>query len=272
MSEMPVCETLLLERTEGRLNLSFNRPEKRNAINSVMGAEFASVIEWLKETPAVRVVVLRGVGGHFCAGGDIKERKNMADEELDGSEDPIMARNKKAGLAFQAFEHLPQTTISVVEGSAFGGGMGYACLTDITILTKGARMGMPETTLGVAPAQIAPYVVKRIGLTRARQLALTAERFDGHAAYNYGIGQYLCEDHEVNQVMEDVVAKVLNCGPLANAATKEIMLKVGKLSDEDLIAFSASKFAILNRGDEGKEGQTAFAEKRKPSWQVIGDE
>ena len=267
MSTMPKCEFLLLEQIGGRLNMSFNRPESRNAINNQMGEELAAVVSWLQDNDDVRVVVVRGVGGHFCAGGDIKERRNMADEDTSSGKDPIMERNRTAGLAFMKFENLPQTTISMVEGSAFGGGMGYACLTDITIVTKGARMGMPETTLGVAPAQIAPYVVKRIGLTRARQLALTAERFDGAKAFEYGVAQYLCDDADADKVLDEVVAKVLNCGPKANAATKAIMLRVGTVAAEDVISFSAQTFSELNRSAEGLEGQTASAEKRKPAWQ-----
>jgi len=267
MPDMPVCETLLLEAQDGRLNLTFNRPEARNAINSRMAAELAEVVDWLDGNSDIRVVVVRGAGGHFCAGGDIKERRNMADVEASGGVDPLMEDNRSAGMQFLKFERLDQTTIALVEGSAFGGGMGYACLTDITIVTKGARLGMPETTLGVAPAQIAPYVVKRIGLTRARQLALTAERFDGATAYDYGIAQYLCEDDQADAVLDEVVAKVLNCGPMANAATKQIMLRVGTLPPEDLVRFSAERFAEMNRSAEGLEGQSAFAEKRKPSWQ-----
>ncbi|MAZ02872.1 MAG: enoyl-CoA hydratase [Sneathiella sp.] len=272
MHKLPDCEFLKLEVIGPRLNLTFNRPDQRNAINSQMGAEFAAVVDWLENTQDVRVVVLRGAGGHFCAGGDIKERRNMAEDVVTAARDPIMERNQSAGLAFLKFENLPQTTIAVVEGSAFGGGMGYACLADITIVAEGARMGMPETTLGVAPAQIAPYVVKRIGLTRARQLALTAERFDGAKAFEYGIAQYLAADNEIDHMLEEVVARILKCGPMANAATKAIMLKVGSLPDEEMIRFSAEKFSELNRGAEGKEGQSAFAEKRKPAWQVAGDD
>ncbi|GLQ05551.1 enoyl-CoA hydratase/isomerase family protein [Sneathiella chinensis] len=268
MNAIPKTEFLLLAEKNGRLDITFNRPEQRNAINNAMAAEFAAVVEWLENTPDIRLVVLRGAGGHFCAGGDIKERKNQATTDAGDGGDPLAERNANAGLMFRRFEYLPQTTIAVVEGSAFGGGMGYACLADITILSTSARMGMPETTLGVAPAQIAPYVVKRIGLTRARQLALTAERFDGKAAYEYGIGQYLAEPEELEAITEEVAARVLKCGPAANAATKDIMLQVGKRPDEDMIRYSAEKFAALNRSPEGIEGQTAFAEKRKPSWQV----
>lgn len=271
MQDLPKCEHLLLEVIGSRLNLTFNRPDQRNAINSKMGAEFAAVVDWLEASKLVRVVVLRGAGGHFCAGGDIKERRSMAEDTVEGGEDPIRARNKSAGMAFLKFEHLPQTTIAVVEGSAFGGGMGYACLADITVVAEGARMGMPETTLGIAPAQIAPYVVKRIGLTRARQLALTGERFDGTKAYDYGIAQYLCADKDVDRTLAEVVERVMRCGPLANAATKAIMLKVGSLPEEEMVGFSAEKFAELNRSSEGKEGQSAFAEKRKPVWQLNGE-
>ncbi len=267
MTEMPFCEMLKLERTGSRLSILFNRPEQRNAINMQMGREFASVVDWLGQEDAIRLVLLRGAGGHFCAGGDIKERKNQVETTAADGEDPIFIRNRQAGMAFLDFERLPQTTIAVVEGSAFGGGMGYACLADITIVSTTARLGMPETTLGVAPAQIAPYVVKRIGLTRARQLALTGERFDGTQAYHYGIAQYLAEPDELEETVERVAADIMRCGPKANAATKLIMSNVGKYQDEELIAQSARIFANLNRSGEGKEGQTAFAEKRKPSWQ-----
>jgi len=267
MATMPKAEMLLLTLVQGRLDITFNRPAQRNAINAQMSAELRAVVDWLADNSEVRLVVLRGAGGHFCAGGDIKERKNMAEVEAKDGIDPIMEKNRQAGLSFLKFERLPQTTIAMVEGSAFGGGMGYACLADITIIAKGARMGMPETTLGVAPAQIAPYVVKRIGLTRARQLALTSERFGGAKAVEYGVGQYLCEDADADKTIDEVVAKVMKCGPLANAATKQIMLRVGTLGDEEMVRFSAETFAELNRAGEGKEGQTAFAEKRKPSWQ-----
>jgi isohexenylglutaconyl-CoA hydratase len=267
-SGMPDCQFLQLSVRDGRLDLVFNRPAQRNAINSAMGEEFRQTVQWLQTEPSVRVVVMRGAGGHFCAGGDIKERRDMADDQVADGEDALMERNRQAGMAFLAFEHLPQTTIAAVEGSAFGGGLGYACLADITVVTRGARLGMPETTLGVAPAQIAPFVVKRIGLTRARQLALTAERFGGQQAFEYGIAQYLCDDDQLDATVDEVVGRVLQCGPMANAATKAIMLRVGHEEPESMIRYSAERFAELNRGDEGKEGQSAFAEKRPPSWQV----
>lgn len=261
----PDCETIRLTVRGGRLDMVLNRPDQRNAINSQLAEEFAAIVDWLAGNEDIRVVVLSGAGGHFCAGGDIKERRDQSDTAQGVAE--IAERNRRGGLMFLAFEALPQTTIAAVDGSAFGGGLGLACLADLTVVTHGARLGMPETTLGVAPAQIAPFVVRRIGLTRARQLALTGERFGGEKAVEYGIAQYLAEDGDLDATVDAVVNRVLHCGPKANAATKRIMLAVGSMSGEDMAAFSAGIFAELNAGDEGKEGQQAFREKRRPAWQ-----
>lgn len=266
MTALPPCETLVLRQAGARLDVLFNRPEQRNAINSVMAREFSDVVDWLERTPAVRVVTLRGAGGHFCAGGDIKERRNMADET--GGTQAIEQRNRNVGHMFLRFAKLPQTTIALVEGSAFGGGFGYACITDITILARGARMGMPETRIGVAPAQIAQWVARRIGLPRALQLALTAERFDGETAYGYGVGQYLCDDGEAELVLEEVVAKVEACGPLACAAAKRIMDAVNAGREVELIDLASREFGRLNGGAEAREGQSAFVEKRAPVWET----
>ncbi|MGB0855163.1 MAG: enoyl-CoA hydratase/isomerase family protein [Pikeienuella sp.] len=263
---LPTCETLLPTQKGSRLDVVLNRPESRNAINARMAEEFSALLDWLNECDGIRLVVLRGAGGHFCAGGDIKERRSMGEEAAQDGSDPVKARNERAGQGFLKFQNLPQTTIAAVEGSAFGGGLGFACMADITIVTKGARMGMPETRLGIAPAQIAPFVVKRVGLARARQLALTASRFGGQQAYDYGIAQYLCEDGELDQMLEDVAAQVMACAPKASAATKEILLAVGTIPDDELPGFAAERFAALSRGPEGREGQAAFAEKRAPNW------
>jgi len=268
MSNLPKADYLELGLSDGRLDVTFNRADQRNAMNQQMITEFCAVLDWLQSTKDVRVVVLRGAGGHFSAGGDIKERRGQLDHIEEDGRDPLIERNIQAGKMFADLERLPQTTISAVEGSAFGGGFGYACVTDITILARSAKMGMPETTLGVVPAQIAPYVVRRIGLSEARKIALTAERIDGDTAYKLGVGQYLCDDDDLDATVNEIVNNVLKCGPNANAVTKDIMRNVGTMPIDALSRYSAEQFAVLNRSDEGREGQAAFAEKRKPKWQV----
>jgi len=269
----PQFKTLILTRTGGCLEVLLNRPEKRNAMNQQMSAELHELLDWLVLQQTLRVIVFRGAGGHFCAGGDIKERRAQAEQSAESSaDDALLQRNIRAGQMLAKLQHLPQTTVALVEGSAFGGGLGILCVTDIAIVATSAKLGMPETTLGIAPAQIAPYVVKRVGLTRARQLALTAERFDGSRAYQYGFAQYLCDDNELQSTLDEVVGRILRCGPRANAATKRILLGLGNHSEADTIRFSAEEFATLNRGAEGREGQSAFVEKRAPAWQIKTDE
>ncbi len=270
---LPQLQTISLTRAGGCLEVLLNRPEKRNAMNQQMSAELHQLLDWLVPQSELRVVVFRGAGGHFCAGGDIKERHAQAEQTAESSaDDALLQRNIRAGQMLAKIQNLPQTTVALVEGSAFGGGLGILCVTDIAIVAASARLGMPETTLGIAPAQIAPYVVKRVGLTRARQLALTAERFDGARAYQYGFAQYLCEVDDLQTTLDKVVGQVLQCGPQANATTKRILLGVGNHSEADSIRYSAEEFATLNRNDEGREGQSAFVEKRAPAWQVEADE
>lgn len=263
--KLPDCETLKLTLRNTRLDILMNRPEQRNAINAQMAAELTDLLNRLHATRDVRLVVLRGAGGNFCAGGDIKERKAVAEAAVPGT-DPVKERNERAGWMFRTLQNLPQTTIAAVEGSAFGGGLGFACCADLTIVTESARMGMPEVTLGIAPAQIAPFVVKRVGLSRARQLALTASRFGGREAYEFGVAQYLCADNGMDAKIEEVTAQVTRCAPMASAATKEILLAVGSIPDAEMAAFAAERFSALANGPEGREGQLAFVEKRPPAW------
>ncbi|MEW4982600.1 MAG: enoyl-CoA hydratase-related protein [Cycloclasticus sp.] len=266
MMSLPSTETILLKQSNGRLYITLNRPERRNAMNNQMNQELHELADFLAAERSIRVVILLGAGGHFCAGGDIKERKQQTDSSTNTS-DPARERNIRSGHLFKKFWSLPQTLIVVVEGSAMGGGFGLACLADLTLVHKDAKLGMPETTLGIAPAQIAPYVVKRIGLTRAKQMALTGERVDGETAYRLGIAQYLAPSSEsLLELLESVIQQVERCGPKACAATKMIMQEVGGRDDEEMIEFSANIFSELNKQEEGREGHSAFVEKRKPIW------
>ncbi len=266
MNNLPDFETLLLKGIDGRLYVTLNRPAQRNAMNNQMNKELHELVDYLTDNDAVRVLILRGAGGHFCAGGDIKERKSQTESSIEGY-DPARERNIRSGQLLHKFWNLSQTFIAVVEGAAMGGGFGFACLADLTIIQKDARLGMPETTLGIAPAQIAPYVVNRIGLTRAKQMALTGARINGEAAFHLGIAQYLADDEEsLNAIVESVVDQVERCAPKACAATKKIMQQVGRSDGEKMIVDAADIFSSLNKNDEGKEGHAAFVEKRKPVW------
>lgn len=241
-------------------------------MNNEMVQELHDLADFLATTALIRVVILRGAGGDFCAGGDIKERKTQTDT-ADVGTDPARERNIRSGNLFNKFWNLPQTLIVVVEGAAMGGGFGLACLADLTLVHAQAKMGMPETTLGIAPAQIAPYVVNRIGLSKAKQMALTGQRINGEDAYQLGVAHYCAESSKaLDELLELVLESVERCGPKACAATKKIMHQAVEKINEQTINFAAEVFSELNKQQEGREGQSAFVEKRNPNWLVDSGE
>ncbi|KAF1051822.1 MAG: 2,3-dehydroadipyl-CoA hydratase [Stenotrophomonas maltophilia] len=157
--------------------------------------------------------------------------------------------------------------MAVLEGAVLGGGFGLACVSDIAISAASAQFGLPETSLGVIPAQIAPFVVKRIGLTQARRLALTAARFDGQQALQLGLVHFSeADDHGLEQRLQTCLEQVRQCAPGANAATKALLLASEDSALGPLLDEAAQQFAAAVTGAEGSEGTLAFMQKRKPSW------
>jgi isohexenylglutaconyl-CoA hydratase len=264
--KLPDCTTLKLEFDAGVLRLALNRPEKRNAMNLAMVEEIAAVFEAASADRLVRAVVIRGEGGHFCAGGDIS---GMDIDDLDEEQAAAATWrfNRVFGHMITRVNHAPQVVITLLEGAVLGGGLGLACVSDVAIADSGAKFSMPETGLGIIPAQIAPFVVKRIGLTQARRMALLGERLDGAAATEMGISHYLTHSsEEMDSLLKDVLAKVRRCAPGANAMTKKLMLQVDTVELEALLDHAADLFTESIRKGEGKEGTRAFLEKRQPAW------
>ena len=161
----------------------------------------------------------------------------------------------------------PQAVIVLVEGAAIGGGLGLACVGDVTIVTRDARFRLSETSLGIPPAQIAPFVTERVGLTQARRLMLTGARFEGAEAVQYGIGHILAEDSaDMEAKCAEVLAQIAMCAPGANATTKRIVFETTRLPRAQALDFAALGFADCMLSAEGREGVSAFIEKRKPNW------
>ena len=263
MSTLPDCQTLLLERHNGVLHITLNRPQSRNAMSLQMVAELRSVLAATRDDRAIRALVIGGADGHFCAGGDIKD---MAAARAQG---PGAYRdlNRAFGALLQAVQHAPQVVVTVLQGAVLGGGFGLACVSDIAIADHQAQFGLPETSLGLLPAQIAPFVVQRIGLTQARRLALTAARFDGIQARRMGLVHFVEQDPQaLAERLDEVLAHVLCCAPGANAATKQLLLASALQPSDELLDQAALWFAEAVTGAEGTEGTVAFVQKRKPGW------
>lgn len=263
MSALPVCQTLLLESHNGVLHVTLNRPESRNAMSLQMVVELREVLAAVRDDRTVRALVIGGAGGHFCAGGDIKDMANARAQGTTAYRD----LNRVFGALLQEVQHAPQVVITVLQGAVLGGGFGLACVSDVALADHQAQFGLPETSLGLLPAQIAPFVVQRIGLTQARRLALTAARFDGTQAKRLGLVHFVEHDAQgLAERLDEVLAHVLCCAPEANALTKKLLLASAGQPSDGLLDEAAEWFGQAVNGTEGIEGTMAFVQKRKPRW------
>ena len=266
MINLPKTENILLEQDAGWLTIWFNRPDNRNALSKELTTELKEVLNAVRDKKNIRGITLRGKGGVFCAGGDLKGFKNNYQGGSQTVED-IAAASRQGGQMFDLINELPQVVLILVEGAAIAGGLGMVCCADAVAVTKDARFAMTETAIGIPPAQIAPFVAQRLGLRIARRLMVTASRFDGEEAHRLGLADYVVDDAAgLDQIEADMKKQVRRCAPGANAVTKAIVLATRHLNREQQLDFAAKGIAECMLSDEGREGVASFIEKRKPIW------
>ena len=266
MTALPDTTALILEQQGSVLTIWLNRPEAKNALSAEMVDELSAVLDACRDKRELRTIILRGKGGFFCAGGDIKGFKSgLQGGEPDKVE--VARGNRTFGDLMIKLNEQPQVVIMLVEGAAIGGGLGLACIGDVTIVTRETRFRLSETSLGIPPAQIAPFVTERVGLTQARRLMLTGARFKGEEAVQYGIAHLLAKDAaDMEAKCAEVLAQIALCAPGANAVTKSIVFETTRLPRADALDFASRGFADCMLSEEGREGVAAFVEKRKPQW------
>ena len=240
---MATLQTVTLHTDHrGVATLALNRPQVHNAFNDVVITELTHVLGRLGADPAVRVVVLTGVGETFSAGGDLGWMKSMIG--FSAAENEADAR-QLANL-LELLDRLPKPTVARVNGSALGGGVGLVACCDIAVGVENAKFGLTEVRLGLAPATIAPYVIRAIGAREARRYFLTGERFDARHALRIGL---------------------LHGGPQALVACKRLVEDVQTPVDREVLKRdTAALIARLRVSDEGQEGLRAFFARRAPEW------
>lgn len=266
MTQLPKTTATINELANGWLTIWFNTPDNRNALTTELSADLRATLRAVHDDRRVRGITLRGKGGTFCAGGDLKSFSSGFHKGAALHED-VAATNRAGGVMFAQINSMPQVVVALIEGAAIAGGLGIACCCDVVAVTKDAKFALTETQIGIAPAQIAPYVVQRVGLTNARRLMLTGARFNGEQSAFLGIADFVANDTVGLEAVEaDIKTGVMRCAPGANAATKEIVLATPHLSPAEMREFAAKRFADCMLSDEGVEGISSFVEKRKPNW------
>lgn len=258
--------TIDLDRDGAWLTIWLNRPKERNALSSEMVEELLHCLTDAASNQTIRGITLRGRGEVFCAGGDLK-LLGASFREKDGGRATINAASQRGGALFQAISDLPQVVVILVEGAAMAGGLGIACAGDIVAVTTEAKFALTETSLGIPPAQIAPFVVARLGMKTAKRLMLTAAKFEGHQAIEIGLADFAGPDMASLEAFEAGIRKsVMRTAPGANAATKALLVQMPGLNAIQMRERAAEVFTECLVGPEGKEGIASFMEKRKPNW------
>jgi isohexenylglutaconyl-CoA hydratase len=260
-----MMETLLTRQDAGVLHITLNRPEVRNAMSLAMVLELRQALAAAEADGLTRVIVLRGTGGHFCAGGDLKDMAG-ARLRLGEDADAVVKVNAAFGELCVAFASTGLATVAVLEGTVMGGGLGLACVVDVALAGTSAVFRLPETSLGVVPAQVAPFLVERLGYAETKRLAVTGGRLDANAALDLRLVHAVHAAGALDNALAAVLHDILLCGPGAVAATKALIAKARFHTAGSLVQEAAEVFSKAALSAEGVEGTTAFLQKRKASW------
>ncbi len=255
---------LTITHAKGVATVTLDRPEVRNAINAELIARLHECFTALAMNEAVRVVVLTGSGTVFSAGADVRwmqEAANFTAEE--NAED---ARALAAMLA--TVDRCPKPVVARVNGAAFGGGAGLVACCDVAVAAAGARFSFSEVRLGIAPATIGPFVLRKIGPSQARALFLTAERFDAARAKEIGLVHAVVPADDLDAAVTRQTEMLLHGGPHALAAAKELVQELPGMAAGEQRAYTAALIAHLRTSPEGQEGLRAFLDHRLPSWRL----
>jgi methylglutaconyl-CoA hydratase len=259
-----VTTHIVIERQGPVGIVTMNRPGKHNAFDDALIAELTESLRSLEAEDSVRVVVLSAAGASFSAGADLNWMRRMAGYSIEDNRRDAMA----LGALMRTLNNLTKPTVARVQGPAYGGGVGLVACCDIAIATQAAGFSLSEARLGLIPAVISPYVVAAIGERPARRFFLTGERFDASEAWRLGLLHELAiDDEDLDEKVGQVVDALLACGPVAQREAKELIRAVANrpLASE-LIQDTAERIARIRSSPEGREGVSAFLEKRKPSW------
>jgi methylglutaconyl-CoA hydratase len=247
----------------GIASLTLNRPDVHNAFDDVLIGGLTEALDSLADNDAVRVVKVVSRGKSFSAGADLNWMRRMAGY----SREENLQDACRVAHMFHTLASFPRPTLAIVHGNAFGGGVGLIACCDIAVASEGTRFSLSEVKLGLIPATISPFVVEAVCARQARRLFLTAERFDAEAALRFGLIHQVCAPERLHETADVFVSQLVENGPHAMAASKELVAAVAHRSiDDSVLGDVAQRIADQRASAEGREGVAAFLDKRPPAW------
>ena len=242
--------------------ITFNRPDIHNAFNSTVISELSAAFGEMERDPANRAVVLTGAGKSFCAGADLNWMRGVIHQSFDEN---LAESNALADLFWQIYS-FKRLVIGRINGAAIGGGTGFVAVCDMAIAASSAVFSFSEVKIGVVPACIGPYVVKKMGEGKARELFITGERMKAERALEVGLVNRVVDDAQLDSEVAALINSLLSSGPEAVAMAKRLVAGVGGMSPEEFRPWTAEMIAKLRVSPEGQEGMDAFLNKRSPNW------
>lgn len=254
--------TIKYNLKDGVAYVTFSRPEVHNAFTDEVIFEMTDLFDKLDEEKSLRVVVLTGEGKSFCAGADLNWMKRVITQSFDEN---LKESNALANL-FDQIYNFRCPVIGRINGAAIGGGVGFVAVCDIAIAAESAKFSFSEVKIGLVPACIGPYVIKKIGEGKAREFFVTGERMNGEKAFRIGLVNDCVEYDKLDETIDKIINVIKSSGPEAVAVAKQLCSAVPNMSPEQYKPFTAEMIAKLRVSDEGQEGMNAFLEKRKPKW------
>jgi methylglutaconyl-CoA hydratase len=254
-------ETVTLSaETAGVSRITIARPDRKNAFDAALIAELTAAVE--RVDPSARAVVLQSEGDTFCAGADVEWMRGMADYSLDQN----IADSKALAGMFRALYDLDMPLVARVQGAAFGGGAGLVAVADLAVASTEASFAFTETRLGILPAVVSPYVVRKIGPARATALFVTGSRIDAKRAHEIGLVERLVEPTDLDAAVGRVLDAILSGGPKAVNAAKRLVREVEGRTVDEVADLTVKRIAEIRVTHEGQEGLRAFLERRDPRW------
>jgi len=255
-------ETLEADLDRGILTVFLNRPGIHNAFNEAMLNELTGLFEDA-DKPDILCVVLRGMGKSFCAGVDLQWMKAVSQNSYEQNYQESLLLSK----CFETIYTCPKPTIAVVHGAALGGANGLLSSCDLAYCTDTAVFSLSEVKIGIIPACISPYVIKRIGEYGARELMLTGRRISGKEAEKFRLVNKSVAPELLEETVAETIANLRTSGPEAMKNVKTLIHQVcNHLTMKEAYEYTARMIADIRASEEGQEGMNAFLEKRKPKW------